>query len=142
MVKKHYLPSWTFQDSSKVVAINIYEKIVPYILFRRLQQPEYASHYEWLVKKLKNGRKGKLNMKFEKVKYIIKNTNFIFWCTFILALFFVFTPLILRIPPIKNLIDFFFDSLKSRGFKMTVNYFIECPICKTITRMRSPAGYI
>lgn len=25
---------------------------------------------------------------------------------------------------------------------MTVNYFIECPICKTITRMRSPAGYI
>lgn len=25
---------------------------------------------------------------------------------------------------------------------MTVNYFIECPICKSITRMRSPAGYI
>lgn len=25
---------------------------------------------------------------------------------------------------------------------MTVNYFIKCPICGTITRMRSPAGYL
>ena len=25
---------------------------------------------------------------------------------------------------------------------MTVNYFIKCPICGTITRMRTPAGYI
>lgn len=25
---------------------------------------------------------------------------------------------------------------------MTVNYFIKCPICEAITRMRSPAGYI
>lgn len=25
---------------------------------------------------------------------------------------------------------------------MTVNYFIKCPICGTITRMRSPAGYV
>lgn len=25
---------------------------------------------------------------------------------------------------------------------MTVNYFIKCPICNTVTRMRTPAGYI
>lgn len=25
---------------------------------------------------------------------------------------------------------------------MTVNYFIKCPTCNTITRMRTPAGYI
>lgn len=25
---------------------------------------------------------------------------------------------------------------------MTVNYFIECPVCGTVTRMRNPAGYI
>ncbi len=25
---------------------------------------------------------------------------------------------------------------------MTVNYFIECPICGTVTRMRTPAGYL
>ena len=25
---------------------------------------------------------------------------------------------------------------------MTVNYFIKCPICGVITRMRTPAGYI
>lgn len=28
------------------------------------------------------------------------------------------------------------------GEKMTVNYFIKCPVCGTITRMRTPAGYI
>lgn len=25
---------------------------------------------------------------------------------------------------------------------MTVNYFIKCPVCESVTRMRSPAGYI
>ncbi len=25
---------------------------------------------------------------------------------------------------------------------MTVNYFIKCPVCETVTRMRTPAGYI
>ena len=25
---------------------------------------------------------------------------------------------------------------------MTVNYLIKCPVCGTITRMRSPAGYV
>ena len=26
--------------------------------------------------------------------------------------------------------------------RMTVNYFIKCPVCETVTRMRTPAGYI
>ena len=25
---------------------------------------------------------------------------------------------------------------------MTVNYFIKCPVCESVTRMRSPAGYV
>ncbi len=25
---------------------------------------------------------------------------------------------------------------------MTVNYYVECPVCHTVTRMRSPAGYV
>lgn len=52
MMKKQYLPNWTFQASSKYAALNIYNKIKPYINYRRLTQPEYASHYEWLVNKL------------------------------------------------------------------------------------------
>lgn len=122
MVKKHYLPRWTFKASSKVVAVNIYEKIEPYILFRRLQQPEYASHYEWLVKKLKSNKFEFLNFKEFKIMDIIKNANFIFWCTFVISLIFILSPLILRIPPIKHLIDLFFDSLRYSDYKSS---FIE-----------------
>ena len=52
MVKKHYLPKWTFQDSAKYTAKNVYRKILPYIIYRREEQPLYASHFEWLIKKL------------------------------------------------------------------------------------------
>ena len=52
MVKKHYLPKWAFQASSKYTAKNIYDKIKPYIEFRRETQFEYASHFEWLIKKI------------------------------------------------------------------------------------------
>lgn len=54
MVKKRYLPKWTFQKSSKYTAINTYEKLEPYIKFRREDQPIYASHFEWLIVKLRN----------------------------------------------------------------------------------------
>ena len=53
MVKKHYLPKWTFQASSRYTAINIYNKVKPYIEFRRVEQPEYASHFEWLINKIR-----------------------------------------------------------------------------------------
>jgi len=52
MVKKKYLPLWTFQDSSKYVTINIYNKARPYIAFRKTENEMYASHFEWLIKKL------------------------------------------------------------------------------------------
>ena len=52
MVKKHYLPMWTFQDSAKYTAKNVYNKIHPYIVYRRIELPQYASHFEWLIKKL------------------------------------------------------------------------------------------
>lgn len=52
MVKKHYLPKWAFQASSKYTAKNIFNKIKPYIEFRRREQREYASHFEWLIKKM------------------------------------------------------------------------------------------
>lgn len=51
MVKRRYLPKWAFQASSRYTAINIYNKIKPYIEYRRLEQSEYASHFEWLVSK-------------------------------------------------------------------------------------------
>ena len=53
MVKRHYLPKWAFQASSKFVAITIYEKVTPYILHRRTNQSEYACHFEWLIRKLR-----------------------------------------------------------------------------------------
>lgn len=53
MVKKHYLPKWAFQASSRFVAITIYDKLTPYILYRRNNQPEYACHYEWLINKMR-----------------------------------------------------------------------------------------
>ena len=53
MVKKHYLPEWTFQASSKYTAVNIYNKVKPYVEFRRIEQPDYANHFEWLVNRLK-----------------------------------------------------------------------------------------
>lgn len=53
MVKRHYLPRWAFQASSKFVTMTIYNKSIPYIVFRRKSQPEYASHYEWLINKIK-----------------------------------------------------------------------------------------
>lgn len=52
MVKKGYLPKWTFQDSSKHTTINIYQKVKDYIDFRRIEQPKYASHFEWLIHKI------------------------------------------------------------------------------------------
>ncbi|MCI8851151.1 MAG: hypothetical protein HFE82_06385 [Erysipelotrichaceae bacterium] len=88
MVKKRYLPFWTFSDSSRYTAINVFNKIKPYIEVRRGHktvpdskgnkncrycyekgcgicqsdnsqekrkhgnQENYASHFEWLVKKL------------------------------------------------------------------------------------------
>jgi len=57
MVKKKYLPKWTFQASSKYTMINVYNKIKPYIEYRRLTQPEYASHFEWLVNQSTKSKK-------------------------------------------------------------------------------------
>ena len=53
MVKKHYLPKWTFQASSKFVAIRIFDMVKPYIFCRRADQSEYACHYEWLINKIR-----------------------------------------------------------------------------------------
>lgn len=53
MVKKHYLPKWTFQASSKFVAIKIFDMVSPYIAYRREKQSEYACHFEWLISKLR-----------------------------------------------------------------------------------------
>ena len=53
MVKKHYLPKWTFQASSKFVAIKIFDHVRPYVQYRREAQREYACHYEWLVEKIR-----------------------------------------------------------------------------------------
>lgn len=53
MVRKHYLPKWTFQASSRYTALNIYDKVEPYIKFRRKEQPEYANHFEWLRNKIR-----------------------------------------------------------------------------------------
>lgn len=52
MVKKHYLPRWAFQASSKFVAITLYNKVKPYIEYRRKDQPDYAKHFEWLISRL------------------------------------------------------------------------------------------
>ena len=52
MVKKHYLPRWTFHASPRYVTTTIYDKVLPYITHRRIHQPEYACYYEWLVGKL------------------------------------------------------------------------------------------
>lgn len=52
MVKKGYLPKWAFQASSKFTTINIYNKTKPYIEYRRLGQPDYASHFKWLISKI------------------------------------------------------------------------------------------
>ncbi len=53
MVKKHYLPKWTFQASSKFVAIKMFDIIKPYIMHRRIDQDEYACHFEWLIGKIR-----------------------------------------------------------------------------------------
>lgn len=53
MAKKHYLPKWTFQASSKFVAITIFDMVSPYIVYRRENQDEYACHFEWLIGKLR-----------------------------------------------------------------------------------------
>ncbi len=52
MVKKNYLPKWTFQASSRYTICNVYKKLNPYIAYRREKNPKYASHFEWLVQKL------------------------------------------------------------------------------------------
>lgn len=53
MAKKHYLPMWTFQASSKFVAVRIFDMVRPYILYRWENQREYACHFEWLVNKIR-----------------------------------------------------------------------------------------
>lgn len=58
------------------------------------------------------------NTKNTKKAYkIVKNTNLIFYITFALAIIFVLSPLILRIPFIKNTVDLFFDSLMYSDYK-------------------------
>lgn len=53
MVKKHYLPKWTFQDSSLYTLRQAWENVKPYVEYRRITQPVYASHFEWLIEKIK-----------------------------------------------------------------------------------------
>lgn len=57
LLKKHYLPRWTFQASTRDAAIEIYEITQPYIEFRRGSHGEYAKHFEWLKKDLESKQK-------------------------------------------------------------------------------------
>ena len=55
MVQKSYLPLWTFEGMPGKVAIDIFEKIKPYIAYRRESENkrEYALRFEQLISKIK-----------------------------------------------------------------------------------------
>lgn len=81
MVKKHYLPIWAFQASSKYTAINTYSKIKPFIEYRRGERKDkpcpigaqqyYASHFEWLIDQLQNLKKIKKFIATQKEGYLL-----------------------------------------------------------------------
>ena len=58
LAKKHKLPFWLFTDHSTGIAIvRLYEKLQPYILFRReYDNVAYGKQFEYLVERIKRKR--------------------------------------------------------------------------------------
>jgi len=53
-VKKHYLPLWTFKGIVGDTAVNMHNKLKPYIEHRRNDMKNYAAQFEWLARKIKS----------------------------------------------------------------------------------------
>ena len=53
LVKKHQLPFWVFsRGGCGVAVVNFYRKLVPYIRYKRKENPLYASNFEYLKNKI------------------------------------------------------------------------------------------
>ena len=52
MVKKGFLPKWIFQGEPGESALQLYDRLKPYIDKRRVDKKSYAENYSWLIEKI------------------------------------------------------------------------------------------
>lgn len=61
MVKKKYLPIWVFEDSSGFAIVKLYRILSHYIDEKRVDNPYYAVHFQWLANKIERKYKKIVN---------------------------------------------------------------------------------